>query len=175
MRLGKASIPPRTKLEDGEAIEHQFPCPFTRLTLTDRRIIFSTPGLGDRGDQYDEVTRVEGGFSAGDNGTRENATVAYGIYIRYGDQEREAWAWIPNPKLAKLIISQRSIANSAGSDQLIRPLPEPPDRLGVSSRRRSRMPRLSRQATAIARPILGVLRILCTEARHSYYPPLNDA
>lgn len=112
MQFGKWSIPPWPKLEDGEAVEHQFAGPFTRLTLTDRRIIFSTFLSGDTVIQYGEVTRVEGGFMAGDVGTRENATTVYGIYIRYGDQERETWAWIPDPQMAKGIIGRRNTAKS---------------------------------------------------------------
>lgn len=111
MRLGKASIPPRTKLEDGEAIEHQFPCPFTRLTLTDRRIIFSTFLLGDTAIPYGEVTGVLAGFSAGPVDMRDNSSVVYGIYVCYGGEgrkRREEWAWIPRPKIAAEIISSRS-------------------------------------------------------------------
>ena len=115
VQIGKWSIPPWPKLEDGEAVEHRFTGPFTRLSLTDRRIIFSTFLSGDTVIQYDEVTRVEAGFMAGDVGTRENATTLYGIYIRYGVQEHEKLAWMANPQGAKIIICRRSTVNSPSS------------------------------------------------------------
>jgi hypothetical protein len=110
------TLSPDPRLEDGERAEHEFIGPFTRVTLTDRRIIFSTFWMGDTAIAYDQVTRVQGGFSAGAHDLRDNSTVVYGIYVAYGEgkQEREQWAWIPDPRGAAGLILSRGQSGRLG-------------------------------------------------------------
>jgi hypothetical protein len=69
--------------------------------------------LGDRTIRYDQVTRAEGGFSAGAHDMRDNSTVLYGIYVQYqgkNDPGRhdEEWAWILDPEQAAEMIRRRA-------------------------------------------------------------------
>jgi hypothetical protein len=102
------TLAPKPKLEPEERVEGEFVGPFTRLTLTSERIVFSTWRMDDRSIRYDEVTRVEGGFSAGAHDLRDNSTVVYGIYVAYGEKRREEWAWIPRPGEAAGMIAYRA-------------------------------------------------------------------
>ena len=106
------TLSPAPVLEDGEQTEAEFIGPFTRVTLTDRRIVFSTFMSRDRGIAYDRVRRAEGGFSAGAHDWRDNSTVVYGIYITWGEgkERREEWAWIPRPQEAARLILARAPA-----------------------------------------------------------------
>lgn len=110
------TLSPDPRLEDGERAEHEFIGPFTRVTLTDRRIIFSTFWMGDTSIAYDQVTRVQGGFSAGAHDLRDNSTVVYGIYVAYGEgkQRREQWAWITDPRGAARLIVARGQSGQSG-------------------------------------------------------------
>ena len=109
MRIGKWTVPPEPRLEEGEVAEHEFEGPFTRVTLTERRIIFSTVLLRDTVVPYDQVKSVFAGFFAGPSDLRDNSPlVVYGIYVCHGIAEHERWAWIPRPKLAAEIITSRS-------------------------------------------------------------------
>jgi hypothetical protein len=103
------TLSPEPTLEDGEVAEHVFVGPFTRVTLTDRHVVFSTFRERDRAIAYADVRRVQGGFSAGAHDMRDNSTVVYGVYVAYGDgkHRREEWAWIPEPKAAASIIASR--------------------------------------------------------------------
>ena len=89
---------PPANLRDGEVVVDEFVGPFSRLTLTESRIILTTRLIGERSIAYEDVSYVDGGWFSSEQ-------AVYGVYFK-GDGFEET-ARVPRAEHAAELIEAR--------------------------------------------------------------------